>query len=106
MTRTTSIATMPRGWRIGRALMRPQRFTDLLALLGHTDALNRVLRKMVADGLAVKRNDGLYALTSDGAAWIECATPLLRWLDQHPRNRRCRRTIRSADDAMLFNMEI
>jgi hypothetical protein len=87
MTRTTSIWTTPRAWRVGRALTQPQRFTDLLALFNHTDALARVLRKSVADGLAMKRNDGLYALTSDGAAWIECATPLLRWLDQHPRNK-------------------
>jgi DNA-binding HxlR family transcriptional regulator len=87
MTRTTSIATMPMGWRIGRALTRPQRFSDLMAIISHTAALTLVLKKLVNDGLARKRNDCLYELTSAGQVWIECATPLLQWVDAHPRNK-------------------
>jgi DNA-binding HxlR family transcriptional regulator len=86
MSRTSSAATMPKGWQIGRALMKPARFTDLLAIIDHTDALNRVLRKLVADGLATKRNDGLYQLTAPGHRWIEAAMPLLEWVERHPRN--------------------
>jgi DNA-binding HxlR family transcriptional regulator len=86
MTRSTSIATLPRGWRIGRALMRPTRFSDMLPIVGHTDALSRVLGKLVADGLAEKTNLGLYRLTAAGYAWIESAMPLLTWVENHPRN--------------------
>jgi DNA-binding HxlR family transcriptional regulator len=73
--------------RIGRELARgPQRFSDLLATIEHCDALNRVLRKLLSDGLAMKRNDGLYTLSPLGRQWIDAALPLLSWTEAHPRN--------------------
>lgn len=75
---------------IGRALMRPQRFTDLMQIISHTDPLTRVLRKLVGDGLARKRNDGKYELTPLGRAWVHAALPLLEWVSAHPRNAQSR----------------
>jgi DNA-binding HxlR family transcriptional regulator len=83
----TSTSLTARGWRIGRALQQAERFTDLLPIANHhTDVLARCLKKLIADGLVVKRNDGLYQLTAPGHLWIEAAMPLLRWVDEHPRN--------------------
>src|SRR2546430_15469712 len=95
MNRTTSIATLPHGWRIGYALRRPQRFTDLMQIISHTALLDRVLKKLLADGLAAKGSDGLYRLTAPGEVWIEAATPLMKWVDAHPRNAPPR--VRAAD---------
>ena len=87
-TRTSSIAVMPKGWRVGRALLKPQRFTDLLPLMNHhCDVLARVLRKLQNDGLARKRGgDGWYELTVTGRQWIQAAMPLLEWSDLNPRD--------------------
>lgn len=95
MTRTTSI-----GWRIGHALREPTRFTDLMAIISHTDKLSRVLRKLVADGLARQHNDRRYELTQVGRAWIAAAEPLLRWCEQHPRNHP---PMRRGNDPVGFN---
>jgi DNA-binding HxlR family transcriptional regulator len=88
MSRTSSIATMRRGWEVGRALMaQPQRFSDLMLIISHTAALSRVLKKLTRDGLARKRGgDGWYQLTLAGQIWIQAALPLLQWTEQNPRN--------------------
>jgi DNA-binding HxlR family transcriptional regulator len=85
--RTTSICEQRRAWMIGRAMMNGERrFIDFLKLVPHSDALCRVMRKLVNDDLARQHNDRTYELTEQGRTWIAAALPLLSWTEAHKRN--------------------
>jgi DNA-binding HxlR family transcriptional regulator len=74
----------PRALRVGRALLaRPARFIDLQKVVAHSEALSRVINKLVSDQLIEKMNSGEYRLTARGISWAHAGAPLLAWLDEN-----------------------